>query len=61
METVRSTLKGIHVAWDQFQDDTKTLEQIQDVARSARGRNQIEQAGNPLSIASACVDVYSKA
>ena len=42
------TLKGIHVAWDQFQDDTKTLEQIQDVAKSAKGRNQIEQAGNQL-------------
>ena len=48
METVRSTLKGIHVAWDQFQDDTKALEQIQDVAKSARGHNQIEQAGNQL-------------
>ena len=48
METVRSTLKGIHVAWDQFQDDTKTLEQIQDVAKSAKGRNQIEQARNQL-------------
>jgi len=47
METTRTTLKAINVAWDQLEnDDTKTLEQLQNIAKSADGRNQIMQSTN---------------
>jgi P-type conjugative transfer protein TrbJ len=47
METTRTTLEAIGVAWDQLEnDDTKTLEQLQKLAKTAEGRNQIMQATN---------------
>ena|GEM_PF-238333 len=47
METTRTTLEAINVAWDQLEkDDTKTLEQLQNMAKSADGRNQIMQSTN---------------
>jgi P-type conjugative transfer protein TrbJ len=49
METTRTTLEAINVAWDQLEkDDTKTLEQLQNIAKSADGRNQIMQSTNQL-------------
>jgi len=49
METTRSTLEAIGVAWDQLEnDDTKTLQKLQDIAKSAGGRNQIAQSTNQL-------------
>lgn len=49
METTRTTLEAIGVAWDQLEnDDTKTLKQLQDIAKSAEGRNQIAQSTNQL-------------
>ena len=49
METTRTTLEAIGVAWDQLEkDDTKALEQLQNIAKSASGRNQIMQSTNQL-------------
>jgi P-type conjugative transfer protein TrbJ len=49
METTRTTLEAIGVAWEQLEnDDTKALEQLQNIAKSASGRNQIMQSTNQL-------------
>jgi P-type conjugative transfer protein TrbJ len=47
METTRTTLETIGVAWDQLEkDDTKTLQQLQNIAKNADGRNKIMQSTN---------------
>ena len=49
METTRTTLEAIGVAWNQLEnDDTRTLEKLQNIAKSADGRNQIMQSTNQL-------------
>jgi len=49
METARTTLEALGVSWKQLEnDDTEALRQLQNVAKSADGRNQIAQSTNQL-------------
>jgi P-type conjugative transfer protein TrbJ len=49
METVRSTMEAIGVAFDELtHDDASALEEIQKKAGSAKGRNELIQATNQI-------------
>jgi P-type conjugative transfer protein TrbJ len=49
METVRSTMEAIGVAFDELvNDDSSALEELQSKASSAKGRNELIQATNQL-------------
>jgi P-type conjugative transfer protein TrbJ len=49
METVRSTMEAIGVAFDELtNDDASALEELQKKAGSAKGRNELIQATNQL-------------
>jgi P-type conjugative transfer protein TrbJ len=49
METVRSTMEAIGVAFDELvNDDASALEELQSKASSAKGRNELIQATNQI-------------
>ena len=47
METARTTLEALGVSWKQLEnDDTEALRQLQNLSKTAEGRNQLQQSTN---------------
>ena len=47
METARTTMEALGVSWKQLEnDDTEALRQLQNLSKTAEGRNQLQQSTN---------------